>query len=176
MPFKEGTLKKAIQDEYTANRKDHFIEALKRVHNVRVSCEIIGITRRTAYDWRNADIDFKERWDEAIQFSREALESATYLKAIRGTTPAAITASIFMLKGMYPEKYAERVQYTNFTIDWSKVPDSVLERFNAGELTLQDVYEHSIQQERSEPSPSEVGRSERSSTQGASQEATEATE
>jgi len=152
----------------TAIKKDMFIAALKRLHNVRVACEVLQIGRRTAYDWKDSDPDFSERWDEAIEFSKEALESATYLKAIEGKTPAAITASIFLLKGMYPSKYADRVDMTqkvSFTIDWSKVDDNTLTKFNAGELTLLDVYNSTIQQKSTERDTSETGRSEGSSTE-----------
>jgi len=163
MPFRKDSLIKFVHDAQTDIKKDMFIEALKRLHNVSVVCEVIKISRAMVYEWRNEDPDFKHRWEEAIQFSKEALESATYLKAIKGNTAPAITASIFLLKGMYPEKYSERVDMTqrvSFTIDWSRVSDETLDKFNAGELTLLDVYNSTIQQNTAEHSASAVGRTE----------------
>lgn len=163
--MRSASLVKVILTEQTAVKKDMFIAALKRLHNVSVVCEMLNIGRATVYEWKKDDKYFSDRWDEAIQFSKEALETATYLKAMRGNNHAAITASIFLLKGMYPEKYADRVDVTQrFTIDWSKVPDHILERFNNDELTLQDVYNYTLQQTNS--TSSEVGRSERNGEAG----------
>lgn len=137
-------IRRRVADQ-TALRKDMFIEALKHLHNVSVVCEVIKVSRAIVYQWKKEDPFFSERWDEAKQFSKEALESATYLKAMRGTSPAAITASIFLLKGMYPEKYAERynVKSTNVhvAIDWDNLPEQVIDDFIAGKLTTQDVYD-----------------------------------
>jgi len=163
MPFRKDSLIKFVHDAQTDIKKDMFINALKQLHNVSVVCEVIKISRAMVYEWRNEDPDFKRRWEEAIQFSKEALESATYLKAIKGNSAPAITASIFLLKGMYPEKYSERIDMTqkvSFTIDWSKVSDETLDKFNAGELTLLDVYNSTIQQNPTEQSTGAVGRTE----------------
>jgi hypothetical protein len=161
-------------NERTKVKKDLFVNALKRVHNVSVACEILGIARTMVYEWREGDKEFAKRWDDAILFSKEALESGAYVLLTQVYTDGRRKLSMseerlteFILTGMFPDKYRQRAieiennQINNFTIDWSKVPDEDVLAFNAGQLTLQDVYDRSLQHaQQKEPDTSADRRAE----------------
>lgn len=171
-------IRSRIEDATRDRTKEIFINILEKVHTVMVAAKLVGVNKVTLYRWRNEDPDFAEKWDNAIEYSSDALESATYLKLAemyndkrrRISMPEARLTE-FMLSGMKPEKYRQahslEVTQLNFTIDWSKVPDEMLAKYNAGLFTLQDVYDWSIQsQEQKGATPSEVGRAEGSSEEG----------
>lgn len=150
-------------------QKDMFVTVLENVHTVTVAARLCGLSTDTIYRWRKEDNDFAAKWDHAILFSTEVLETALYHKLAKEVTnPKALSMPTerlaeFMLTGMKPEKYKQRgfnqeinVNQLNVSIDWSKIPDDMVNRFNAGEITLQDVYEYwalqSKEQARSDPS------------------------
>lgn len=166
-------------EEATRNEtKRIFINTLEKVHTVRVAAKIVGINPVTLYEWKKKDPQFSEDWDNAVLYSSDALESALYLKLAQAYNDQRRRISMpearlteFMLSGMKPEKYRQahslEVTQLNFTIDWSKVPDEMLAKYNAGLFTLQDVYDWSIQsQEQKGATPSEVGRAEGSCEEG----------
>lgn len=188
MPFRDGSLTKIIHDEHTATVKDMFITALKRLHNVSVVCEVLKIGRKTVYEWRDEDKEFAARWEEAKLYSCEALESAAYVKLTEAYTDGRRRLSMpeeklteFVLTGMFPDKYRQKYgvdieinQQINFTIDWTKIPQEILDGYNANQLTLQDVYNWQIQHaEQKEPATSEDGCAEGSGTQGSNTTATD---
>lgn len=155
-------------DTRTTAQKDIFITALSKLLNVSVACSVTGLTRSRVYGWRNEDPEFAERWDDAIALAEGSLESATYLKlaemlqdARKRISPAEARLIEMYLAGAFPEKYRQRtIEIDNtqlsITIDWASIPQEILERFNAGQLTLQDVYDWSLQykkQESPDPSP-----------------------
>lgn len=154
-------------DAQTEVKKAIFVNTLKKVGTVSVACEITGIKRSSVYEWRNEDSDFAEDWDNALLLWGESLESATYLKladvlkdARKRLSPAEAKLIEMFLAGAKPEKYRQKgIEIDNsqnsYTIDWASVPDELVNEFTAGRLTLQDVYERTIQfqqQARSEPS------------------------
>lgn len=144
-------------DERTRDvKKELFINTLGKVHNVRVACHILGISYVQVYQWRKDDKNFADEWDNAIEYSKEALESAAYLKLARSYNDGRRRISMpeaklteFLLTGMFPDKYRQRVDYTTtleVTIEWAKIPDEIIEKYLAKELTLTDVYQYQIQQ------------------------------
>lgn len=164
-----------VADAIYETQKRAFLNALKKVYTVLVAAEIVGLNPSTLYRWRKNDQQFAEDWDNAIAFGAESMESATYLKLAgvltddrkRIAMPEAKLIELF-LAGAKPEKYRQRTieidnTQNHITIDWSIVPDPVIESFNRGELTLKDVYEATLQSEKSsEHSTSPDRRAERS--------------
>lgn len=159
-------IRSRVEDVRREAQKQAFVNALKRVGTVGVAAEIVGLNPQTFYRWRKDDPEFAEAWENAVNLAFESLESATYLKIAevlkdpykRISASEAVLIKMF-LAGAKPEKYRERAieidQSQHFTIDWSSVPDEVMDQFTAGDLTLQDVYERTIQftqRERSSPS------------------------
>ena len=101
-----------------------FIERLSRTANVSESCMVVGVPRRTAYNWRGADDEFAMKWDEAVGLGTDALEDEAIRRACEGVEEPVFyqgkqvgsvrrysdTLLIFMLKARRPEKYRERVE------------------------------------------------------------------
>ena len=109
----------------TPEKEDRFIEALRNGSGVVLdACQEIGIGRRTAYEWREADPDFRARWEEAVEESTDRLEKEAYRRAHDGCEKPIYhqgaecgrvkeysdTLLIFLMKGRRPEKYRDRVQ------------------------------------------------------------------
>ena len=95
---------RAITRSNRASKKDKFLEALAQNGIVGLACDIAGITRTQAYRWRDASDGFAARWYEALQAAGEVLEAEARRRAFGGSD----TLLIFLLKGIYPEKYRDR--------------------------------------------------------------------
>lgn len=104
--------------------------------NITRACKDAGISRRSAYEWREADSVFAQEWDEAVEAGTDELEEEARRRAYAGVDEPVFyqgeecgsvrkysdTLLIFLLKGRRPDKYRERV-----TIDVNKL-DSDIER------------------------------------------------
>ncbi len=150
-------LRSRVFDATQQAQKNIFISALKRVGTVSVACELIGLNRKTLYRWREDDKDFADDWDHALTLAFEGLESATYLKLAQmlqrdyqRINSAEARLIEVLLAGAKPEKYRQRsveidnTQNVAISVDWSKVPDAVMQQFTAGNLTLNDVYQATL--------------------------------
>jgi hypothetical protein len=112
--------------ERTPEKEAAFLETLAESANVTKSCEINGIARRSAYEWREKDPDFAKRWDEAINLGVDALEDEAVRRGRDGVDEPVFyqgqvcgmirrysdTMLIVSLKARRPEKYSERFQHT----------------------------------------------------------------
>jgi hypothetical protein len=145
-----------------------FIRVLKKVMNVSVACEIIGVSRANVYTWRKDDTTFAEQWDDAIALAQGSLESSVYLKVAqilqddrkRLAMPEAKMIEL-LLAGAMPEKYRQRVieidnstNVSNLTIDWATVPQAIFDAFQRNELTLEDVYQQTLLLNAQQKAPS----------------------
>ena len=86
------------------SQKKRFIETLSVQGTVYHSAQAAGISRQTAYRWRQDDPDFACQWDEAIENAVDQVESTIFQQAIGGNTLAAI----FYLKAHRPQ-YRDRL-------------------------------------------------------------------
>lgn len=82
-----------------------FFSELKQCGNVAAACRMAGIDRKTAYNHKNNDVDFAARWDDCLQEAADVLEAEAHRRAIAGSD----LLIIFLLKGLRPERYRERV-------------------------------------------------------------------
>jgi hypothetical protein len=69
------------------------------------SCKAAGITRRCAYNHKASDLDFAAEWEDNLQQAADVLEEEATRRAMAGSD----LLLIFLLKGLRPEKYRERV-------------------------------------------------------------------
>jgi hypothetical protein len=88
------------------------------------ACDVAGLSRRSAYDWREADEAFREEWDAIVDKHMDALENEIYRRAYQGTNKPVFyqgekcgevkefsdTLAMFILKGHRPEKYRENIK------------------------------------------------------------------
>jgi hypothetical protein len=55
-----------------------FLDQLTKTPSVTHAAKAARVTRRTAYNWRESDPEFAERWDDALAESIDALEHQVY--------------------------------------------------------------------------------------------------
>ena len=79
-------------------KKKRFIETLAAQGTVSHAAQAAGVSRNTAYRWRQDDLEFAYLWDEAHENAVDEVESVLYQKALSGDT----IAMIFYLKAHRP--------------------------------------------------------------------------
>ena len=118
-----------LSEAESDSAKATFLKTFAQRGNVSTSCKRAKISRETAYQWRKDDAKFHAAWEAAEQDAADSLEDHAWDMAKSGDT----TMTIFLLKGLRPEKYRERtvqqhegqvnlkhqVEYVN---DWRGVP------------------------------------------------------
>lgn len=101
-----------------------FLASLTLVPNVALACREAGITRKAAYDHRNADPGFAKLWDEALEESTDELVGEAYRRAKDGVRKPVYqggkkvgevqeysdTLAIFLLKCHRRRVYGDRLQ------------------------------------------------------------------
>jgi hypothetical protein len=107
----------------TPKRESSFLDGLRDGQSVTAACIDSGISRSTAYEWRDADEDFRKRWDEAVEEGTDRLEDEAQRRARDGVSEPVFykgdivghvqrhsdTLMIFLLKARRPEKFKGRV-------------------------------------------------------------------
>ena len=69
----------------TVITKAQFLDALERNGGgVSAACRQSGANRNQVYQWRKADKEFADAWDEAIAAKDEVLETTAYERAVYG--------------------------------------------------------------------------------------------
>lgn len=111
----------ANRTKRTPEKRKKFLETLRRTGNVSRACRAGSVGRRTAYEWREADVAFAAAWEEAVEEGLDGLEEEARRRAVTGTLKPIYqggekvgtmrvysdTLLIFLLKGGRPEKYRE---------------------------------------------------------------------
>lgn len=106
----------------TPEKLTAFCAALAETCQVSKACAAIGISRTTAYEWRDEIPDFAERWDKALKIGTSVLEDEAVRRAHEGWDEPVFykggecgtvrkysdTLLIFTLKAHDPEKYRDR--------------------------------------------------------------------
>jgi Bacteriophage Sf6, terminase small subunit-like len=95
----------ANRTKNTPKKRALFLGALTEGASVTAACNRAVITRRTVYNWWEADPEFAAAWDDAIEAGTDALED----EALRRAKDKSDTLLIFLLKARRPEKYKDRV-------------------------------------------------------------------
>jgi len=112
------------------------------------ACEVIGISRQTAYMERQRNEDFAIAWADVEERTTETMEREAYRRAVEGVTEPLVSAGKhvtdvqsysdrlleFMLKSRRPEKYRDRVDVNHsgqvdqrVRVDLTRLDDSELE-------------------------------------------------
>jgi hypothetical protein len=127
----------SLQIKKRAQQKRSFLRLMRDTGgNVSRSCESAGISRPTAYEWRESDPEFAAQWNQSVEFGTDELEEEARRRAFAGVDEPVFyqgeecgtvrkysdTLLIFLLKGRKPDKYRERV-----SIDVNKL-DADIER------------------------------------------------
>lgn len=88
--------------------KAAFCDALREVGTVQHAAARLGINRRTAYAWREADAEFAANWDAAVEDSSDVLEESLYQRALDDKGMPAVVAAIASLKARRPQRWSEK--------------------------------------------------------------------
>lgn len=86
--------------------KPVFLAALRTAGNVRFACEVAGISRKAAYQWRERSAKFAGEWDDAMDEAIDMLEAQAYKRALTSSD----TLLMFLLKAHRPKRYRETVR------------------------------------------------------------------
>ncbi len=114
----------ANRTKFTPKKREQFLDALCELPNVTRAARLIGMSRRGLYDIREADKDFAQAWDDAVDEGVDAIEVELHRRAVEGTTKPVFqggrhigdiqeysdTLLMFMLKALRPDKYRERTE------------------------------------------------------------------
>ena len=106
----------------TADKEAEFLEALTTCGNVTRACEIAQVSRRSVYEWRDADESFAGAWIAAQRLGTEALEDEATRRAFEGTLRPVFhqgaecgvvrefsdVLMVFLLKARNPDRFKER--------------------------------------------------------------------
>lgn len=103
-------------------KKRLFLEAFVKTGHITMACRAVGIDRSTEWVWRKRDPQFAALREIAGQLAVESLEDEARRRAVDGTLEPVYaggrvcgwvprysdTLLMFLLKGLYPEKYRDR--------------------------------------------------------------------
>lgn len=112
----------ANRAKFTDRAREKFLTVLAETCNVTEAARLSGVSRRCAYDWREADATFRELWADAEQEGADKLEREAWRRGVEGvdkpvTFQGVITATYreysdrmleLLLKAHRPEKFKER--------------------------------------------------------------------
>ena len=92
-------------------KKAAFLKAYGECGNVRQAAKAANIDRTTHYLWLHKDEEYATAFEDAQEDAADTLEAEAWARATGGDKPSD-TLLIFLLKGMRPEKYRERIDQT----------------------------------------------------------------
>lgn len=108
-----------------------FLDILSSTCNVTLAARGAGVNKVTAYEHYKTQPDFAAQWDEAKESALEILEAEAWNRARKQSD----TLMIFLLKANRPEKYRERyeVAQTSLNINWDDLTEEELAAIAGGE-------------------------------------------
>ena len=126
------------------------LKAFRETGNVRLACKAAGVGRSSHYRWLEEDPAYREAFDLAKLQAADVLEAEAHRRAVEGWVEPAgwykgqaggtvrrysDVLLIFLLKGVLPERYRERVDVRGVLahLDVSLLPDELVARLAAGE-------------------------------------------
>ena len=140
-------------DVESRKRREYLI-ALSQTGNKTQAARLVGVHPSTPYcpAWKE-DTAFQEALKAAERCAADILESEAFRRAVHGTeratgwyrgvaggtvTEYSDILAIFLLKGLRPEKYRERMELKGALthIDLASLPDHLLQRIADGEHPL----------------------------------------
>jgi len=101
-----------------------FLDALKKSFNVTRAARAAGVSRKTAYQYRDNDGEFAEQWNDALGQGIDSAEAELYRRAVKGVVKPVYqggaevgkvreysdTLLIFLLKSHRPKIYNQPVE------------------------------------------------------------------
>jgi hypothetical protein len=89
--------------------KDLFLETLKKVPIVQVSCEKVGLSRNSVYRWRKEDKDFAKEMDKAMLEGEDFINDISEGQLLNMIKEKSWPALAFWLKHRNP-KFKDKIE------------------------------------------------------------------
>lgn len=108
-----------LQDK--AKRK--FIEVLAQPEsggNISFACKAIGYSRQAVANWRNTDTRFEDAVSSAVLEGRDSISDIAEEALVKQVEKGNVTAIIFTLKSLRPERWGDRQTFQSKTDEQSK--------------------------------------------------------
>jgi len=109
----------AYRPKYTPQeikrKKALFLEAMERgIFTPGVAADAAGISRNTAFAWRDKDAEFGAAWDQAIEKCLDQIEERMRQIGLELNQPHKVTAAMFLLNGYRRERFMpmSRMEHT----------------------------------------------------------------
>jgi len=151
MAFRRGGV---IHTVRTPEIREAFLAELANTGSVSEACNRVGIGRKTAYEWKGDDEDFRVAWEKAYDLGTESLEDEAVRRARRGVdepvfykgnvcghiTRYSDNLLMFTLKGRRPEKFRDNSNVTlNGTLSLEAVLGKAIEVSKADPPLIQHI-------------------------------------
>lgn len=102
-----------------STKKSVFLASLRAGNTVKNAATACGVHRRTLYDWRDQDPEFRAAWEDAIKESIEELEDEVRRRALDSSDKYSHILLMFLLKKhdpSYRENYKREVTVKHETV------------------------------------------------------------
>lgn len=101
--------RQAANNAFTLEKADKAIKVLASGDGAGAAADAVGVTRRTLYNWRDQNDNFRQRWDATQEGITDKIERTAMQKAIQDKDTALL---IFLLKTRRRAIYQERQEIT----------------------------------------------------------------
>ncbi len=92
--------------------KDLLLENLKRIPIIEVACSKTGVGRTTYYRWKNQDIEFSKKADEAIEEGIKLINDMAESQLLTAIKEGNISAIFYWLNHRH-SSYGNRIEITS---------------------------------------------------------------
>ena len=96
-----------MNDKQRERKRERIIDRLRQGWSITTACSDAGIDRKTYYNWRDAEPEFAEAIDDALDHGVSNLEDIGYRLAAGGSVPMLQ----FLLKAKRPQVYREQTRH-----------------------------------------------------------------
>lgn len=100
---------KSSRSSFTLEKAAAALAVLEKGNGAAAAAEAVGVDRRTLYNWRDQNDNFRKQWDDAQESITDAIERTAMQKAIQDKDT---TLLIFLLKTRRRSTYRESVEHT----------------------------------------------------------------
>lgn len=104
---KKTTPKRKPRTIRTARARKAFLSELRETCNVSHSAKFAKISRRSVYEWRDADKKFAQEWADAEEEAADKLEKIAWDRATVDNSDRMLE---ILLKAHRPKKFVDRVR------------------------------------------------------------------
>jgi hypothetical protein len=91
-------------------KEKSFLEELRKIPNISLACEKVGIARNTVYRWRSEDSDFDARVEEALASGVDSISDLAESKLVTNINNGSMRAIQYWLDNHKPDYIRPRAK------------------------------------------------------------------